>query len=473
MRVRIGLTAFLVILTILLAPATGAMARPSLEPSIRLDSPRAYQVVQRDEFGYATFLVRGRCAGFDGRLRVRWGDGHWMGVRARRDGTFSALLDVSGPGQAALQVASRSRPSLSVTRPCVGVGDIYVVSGQSNASGRGLNFGVAENPVLKACLFGNDDRWQKLIDPVDSPIGQVDTVSIDWSAGGSVWPQVATELMAAEDVPVAFIPCARGSVTLGRWLRDPTRPRSRRTLYGSMTRRVRAAGGSVRAVLLLQGESDARRSVPSGVYRRQLRLFARQVRQDIGAPVVVGQMGDFAVGLCAPDSVDVIRAAQEHVCDVDVSLVRGPSLYDIDLEGGWHISKPGDQATAAHRWAAAILGGLLGRDVPTAPRLMGATYDGALTVQLDFVGSRLVVGPAGGFTVEAGGEPVAVASARVTGPSRVKLVLAARPAGELTVSLGQGRAGAGAPVPVESSAWRLPALTALRVPVSGEPENLP
>ena len=246
--------------------------------------------------------------------------------------------------------------------------------------------------MLKACLFGNDDRWRELTDPVDSPVGQVDTVSIDRSAGGSVWPQVATELMAAEDVPVAFIPCARGNVTLQRWLRDPSRPRSRRTLYGSMTRRVRAAGGSVRAVLLLQGESDARWSVPAAVYRRQLRRFAMQVRQDIGAPVVVGQIGDFTVTLCPPASVDVIRDAQEHACDVDMGLVRGPSLYDIDLRGRLAHLQPQDQATAAHRWAAAILGGLLGHDVPAAPRLIGAAYDGVLTIELNFSGSPLVVG---------------------------------------------------------------------------------
>ena len=457
----------------LLLPAMGASARAARAPSIRLDSPRAYQVVQRDASGYATIVVRGRSAGFDGRLRVRWGNGHWVWLRARRDGTFSLRLGVAGPGQAPLEVTSLSHPSLSVTRDRVGVGDVFVICGQSNASGRGPNLSVAEHPALKACLFGNDDRWRELTDPVDSPAGQVDLVSVDWQAGGSVWPRVATELMAATDVPVAFIPCARGNVTMQRWLRDPSRPRSSHTLYGSIVRRVRAAGGSVRAVLLLQGESDARWSVPAPTYQQQLRRFAAQLRQDVGAPVVVGQMGDFSVTRYPPESVDAIRGAQQGACDVDPGLVRGPSLYDIDLGGSWHLVDPEDQAVAARRWAAAILGGLLGYDVPTAPRLVGATYDGALTLELDFGGAPLAVGPAGGFTVEAGGEPVAVAGAEVIGPATVRLVLAAPPEGELTVCLGQGRAGAGAPVPVEASSWRLPALTALRLPVVREPEESP
>lgn len=473
MRVRVNLVAVLVVLATLLVAASSAVARPPRTPSLRLDSPRAHQVVQRDARGHAAITVRGRCAGFDGRLRVRWGDGRWVGLRTGRDGAFSVRLEAPGPGQAPLEVASLSIPSLSVTRDCVGVGDIYVVAGQSNASGRGPHLSIAEHPVLVAGLFGNDDRWRRLTDPVDSPVGQVDTISLDRHAGGSVWPRVATELMAAQDVPVAFIPCARGNVTMERWLRDPTRPRSSRTLYGSMVRRVRAAGGRVRAVLLLQGESDARWSVPAGVYEQQLRRFAAQVRRDIGAPVVVGQIGDFSVERYPPASIDAIRSAQESVCDAGLGIVRGPSLYDIDLAGSWHIVEPEDQATAARRWAAAILGGLLGHDVPVAPRVIGAAYDGALTLELNFGGAPLVVGPAGGFTVEAGGEPVAVASAEVTGAVTVKLVLAAQPVGGLTVSLGQGRAGAGAAVPVESSSWRLPALTALHLPVAAGPDPAP
>ena len=58
-------------------------------------------------------------------------------------------------------------------------------------------------------MFGNDYRWHELHDPVDSAEGQVDTVSRDLGAGGSVWPDVATELLAAEGVPVAFVPAQR------------------------------------------------------------------------------------------------------------------------------------------------------------------------------------------------------------------------------------------------------------------------
>ena len=125
------------------------------------------------------------------------------------------------------------------------------------------------HPVLRAALFGNDDRWAELLDPVDRAAGQVDRVSADPGAGGSVWPLVATELMATEGVPVAFVPCAKIGTNIRRWTEDAAAPHARSTLYGSMLRRVRAVGGRVRAVLFWQGEVDARAGTSQHAMRRR------------------------------------------------------------------------------------------------------------------------------------------------------------------------------------------------------------
>ena len=119
---------------------------------------------------------------------------------------------------------------------------------------------------VRASMFGNDDLWKALRDPVDSPARQVDRVSADPRAAGSVWPLVGAGLVAADPVPVAFVPCARATTSISRWLRDERRPYSRATLYGSMVRRVRAVGGRVRAVLFWQGEADARALVERSRY---------------------------------------------------------------------------------------------------------------------------------------------------------------------------------------------------------------
>jgi hypothetical protein len=64
----------------------------------------------------------------------------------------------------------------------------------------------------------------------------------------------------------------------------------------------------------------------------------------------------------------------------------------------------------------------------------------------------------GGFTASAAGVPVAIESASVDTGGVIRLRLAETPASPPTVALGSGRSGAGAQVPVESSAWRLPML---------------
>jgi len=87
-------------------------------------------------------------------------------------------------------------------------------------------------------------------------------------------------------------------------------------------------------------------------------------------------------------------------------------------------------------------------------------------VDVAFSGGPLAAGRCGGFTVDAPAGPVALAGAEVTGAASVRIVLAAPVEGPLTLSLGRGRSGAGALVPAQDSAWRLPAQTALHLPVA-------
>ena len=463
----VALVVLVAALGVACAGAHAALAGRDARPAIRVISPQAHQVFQREASGRGVIRVSGRCGGVRGGLLVTWGPLRRV-VRVQRDGTFRLRLDCEAAGQASLRVSSRRSPTLFAEVTDVGIGDVYVIAGQSNASGRGPHMATSSNPVFTAGLFGNDYRWRELRDPVDSPVGQVDAVSRDRNAGGSAWPIVATRLMAAEEVPVAFIPCARGNTTITRWVSDPSRPRSRRTLYGSMVARVRAAGGRVRAVLFLQGESDARWSTSPRTYAAGLRRFAAQVSADIGAPLVVGQLPDFPLDRYPATAVDLIRQIQVRAPRRYANVVLGPSLYDIDLGGSWHLSEPDDQAVAAQRWTAAILRGVLARPVPSPPELVSAEFDGTRTIDLRFsVDQPLAGGAAGGFTVEAGGDEVAVESGEVTGEETVRLILAAdAPIGPLVVSLGKGRSGVGAPVPTESSSWSLSAPTCLRLPVS-------
>ena len=301
-----------------------------------------------------------------------------------------------------------------------------MVAGQSNASGRGTAPNSYSHPSLKAALFGNDDRWADLTDPVDRAVGQRDRVSADPRAGGSVWPLLATELMANENVPVAFVPCAKGTTPIRRWVEDAAAPHSRDTLYGSMLRRVNAAGGHVRAVLFWQGEADARRSTSKEEYAAALRSLAAALAHDCGAPLVVAQIGDYDVRRYTQPGVDAIRLAQQQAWRAGWAL-PGPALYDIDLHGRVHFTGTAEELVAARRWAAAILGSVLHRAVPSAPTLARRAVRRRSHRHPAF--RRVAVrslrpGQVGGLVVRADGQPVQVA-ALVTAANTVTLRLGA------------------------------------------------
>jgi hypothetical protein len=429
---------------------------------IVLHSPHAWQVVQRGPAGTGDLVVSGRLMGVGGGVRVAWGERRVL-VGCDRSGRFAARLDGLPPGQDTLRVRSARRPEVACSRENVAVGDIYVIAGQSNASGRSQHRFAYQSTTWRAAVFGNDYRWQELRDPVDSPDGQVDSVSRDGIAGGSVWPEVATVLLAEERVPVAFVPCARSSTPIARWSPNRQATRVAGTLYRSMARRVAAVGGRVRAVLWWQGERDARFLTPGPVYRAALERLSAAVWRDFRAPMVVAQIGDYDDRYTAA-GVDAVRLAQQRSW-AKPHIRQGPVLYDIDLEGRVHFADEDDVTAAARRWAAAILRGVLRAEVGTTPRVLRAELaDGGRTILLTADSELAPAAGLEGLEVSAAGRPVLVESVAAEGRV-VRLTLAGDAAGPFTVSLGAGRSAAGAAVPTGSSAWRLPMVPFVGLPV--------
>ena len=148
---------------LLLVPAVHAA------PRIVITRPHAYQVHQRGVTGRGTIVVRGRAEGFAGPVQVRWAGGAWRTVSGARDGSFVRPPDAEAAGQGTSSCAALASHEIRALRDAVGVGDIYVIAGQSNASGRSrFLFTVRRTRLCSAGLFGNDDRWRRLTDPVDS-----------------------------------------------------------------------------------------------------------------------------------------------------------------------------------------------------------------------------------------------------------------------------------------------------------------
>lgn len=224
-----------------------------------------------------------------------------------------------------------------------GVGEVFVVAGQSNSS----NYGEEKIPALDDRVSAFDgESWSMAADPM--PGVQ------DGSAGGSPWVVCGKDLVAAWNVPVAFASCGYGGTSIGQWqkLASPLEGQ-KLPLYAALAQRVKALGG-VRAILWHQGESDANGGVGAAEYVTAFRALRDALAKDTGstAPWVVANVS-FVPG-CDAAKMEAIRAAQQTLWKDKLAL-QGPDTDDLlgalrHSQDKIHFSKKGLEAHG-RRWA--------------------------------------------------------------------------------------------------------------------------
>jgi Carbohydrate esterase, sialic acid-specific acetylesterase len=219
---------------------------------------------------------------------------------------------------------------------------LYVVYGQSNAVGHGRRLQPYYGPPDQALLLRDPDAaaprgyWTPLADPFEA------------GAGGSWIPRLASRL--SRSGPVAFVPAGRDGFAIADlapgsdWYRSRLLPQARSTAL------------PVRAVLYWQGEADAIWGLDAAAYRDQLARLAAAVKRDLGAPLVVAELGP------PPPTVDIlrveaIRSAQRACWATCENVVRGPTFADIVQVStvDWHFSSDDELSLAADRWYDALV----------------------------------------------------------------------------------------------------------------------
>lgn len=271
--------------------------------------PRHWQVLQRNERGVVDIEVEGTWFAEETEISVQVRivdenthrpvslDLDW------RDATLDALenrfsIVLCGVPQGGLyRVETRVRRPLSRSRwalrgDCIhhiGVGDLYVIAGQSNASGTGKG-SVHDGPALGVHLFGNDERWRLATHPLEDATDTLHPVTITGIFHGhSPWLAFGKRIYARTGIPVGLIPTALGGSPIKRWIRDDGEPGD---LFDNMADMIRKAGGSIAAMLWYQGESDAN---PEGIktYKSRFQQLTERLRELVGngaLPVFTGQL---------------------------------------------------------------------------------------------------------------------------------------------------------------------------------------
>ena len=232
--------------------------------------------------------------------------------------------------------------------------DTFIIAGQSNNSGRGTN-NQTWTPGLgfPALNFANDYTIKRLADPYDDATGQIDTVSSDSGlAAGSVWPLVATYFLANVRRRLLLVPCAKGGSAITAW-QPGANHQDRTTLYGSMVYRALRAGGTLKAVLWWQGETDAINGMSQADYNGYLDTIANAVQADLGVPLMACKLQNSS-GIADDPNEAAINAAIGEAWADNANVLEGPDLSDLGSDDAYHLQTDENLATAAGRWWTAI-----------------------------------------------------------------------------------------------------------------------
>lgn len=301
--------------------------------TLTLVNPVSYRVFQRNTSGFGDIAISGTYTGTPGALEASFNGGAWSIIEASPSGNvFSGTLTGQAGGQGTLSVRWRGNPDSVVTRTLVGVGDLFIVGGQSNACGMAEVNQTYSHATLKACMLGNDYTWKEMADPLDSNAGQVDAVSADAGTAGSCWMRVATLYMASQGVPCAFVPCAKVGTQITVDWGIPTNHQDRTTLYGSMVYRGLQTGAKV--VLWWQGESDAVNGMSQADYNTALDTLAAGVVADLGVklmPCTLEAMNDAPWNF--PTQRLAINAAITTAWGDNGNILAGADLSSWDFNG--------------------------------------------------------------------------------------------------------------------------------------------
>ena len=370
---------------------------------LRLASPLEYQVFQRQKAEGGDILVRGllsQPAVAQGVVEVRWAQGgrwtSWVPAATVAagatvvEGTHSMPAGGWYAWEARVRAGEAIVASSSVAH--VGMGEVFVVAGQSNSANHGEG---RQSPKTDRVVAFTGEQWQLAKDPQPGASGDA----------GSFLPAFGDAMSARFLVPIGLIATGVGATSVREWLPKGIRFERPPTLLGNVTRRddgsweskgglfdrfvqrIQPLGSNgFRAVLWHQGESDANQrqasnTLPGSDYQAMLTQLIQDSRRSVGweFPWFVAQASYHTPD--EPGSAD-LRSAQEALWKRGVAF-EGPNTDALTGElrdgggKGVHFSAKG-LAVHGQKWAEKVTPWLEKRLQTREPQAHGAGPSGRL-----------------------------------------------------------------------------------------------
>jgi len=432
--------------------------------SLTITTPVRYEVHQRSGTT-GSIQISGTVTGSTEDIEASFNSGAYFTIAsAVAPGNYSGTLTGQTQGQGTLTVRKKITTATSATVLDVGIGDVFIVAGDSISEGRGTNAQSYTHATLKSTCFRQDDAWADANDPVDTG-----------TSIGSQWPLLATQIMASQGVPVAWISVGTGSTDVAGTNNQWAKPNS---AYTELTAQVTASTiGSVKGVLMHLGPNAVVNgtTLSQATYNAALDTLAANLTADVaGAPKLnIGVFGEVSTG-SPPDrtaALNNIRGAIIEAIGDNGNIETGPCLIDLDYADGVHPQTDAALQAVAARWWLAISETYYGGSGGRGPRLSYASWNAGrnlLTVVFDRVLKTALTHATACWAVSDNGTPMTVSSIAYSGTDPNALVLttsaaAVGPANTTTVTFANGDTAVGVVVP-RSADITMPSGSAVTIP---------
>jgi pimeloyl-ACP methyl ester carboxylesterase len=354
-------------------------AETAAPAAFALSSPVDYQVHQRVSRTEGTITIAGsltksseRPSTLEARLAGASVAGDWRELAAIPAGATEFRADLKAPSGGWFRLDVRVRQDQTTIAETavehVGVGEVFVIAGQSNSANHGEERQQSKSGL--AATF-HQGKWQLAHDPQPGASG----------GGGSFIPSFADAMVERFEVPVGIIATGVGATSVREWLprgtRFPNPPtltsnvtplpagdwQSNGNIFENLVARMKEAGPrGFRAVLWHQGESDANqrdasRTLSGTLYEKFLEQLIRDSRREVGwdVPWFVAK-----ASYHTPDDTGSpeIRAAQEALWKSGVAREGADTdamTGDLRDNGGRGVHFSG-KGLLEHgtRWAAKV-----------------------------------------------------------------------------------------------------------------------
>ncbi len=175
----------------------------------------------------------------------------------------------------------------------IGVGDIYVIAGQSNSAGYGKDF-IYDPPELGVHIYKNNKTWDIATHPLQDSTGAGDNPNRDrGNTGHSMYLSFAKFLKRDLHYPIGLIQTSQGGSRMTWW--NPERDGH---LYNNMKQCIEDIGGKFKAIIWYQGCSEAAYQDRCDVFEQEFDEMHNAICRDFGkdTPMITFQISHFNDG---------------------------------------------------------------------------------------------------------------------------------------------------------------------------------